>query len=186
MPNFWRVPLPGEQSNPGSRQYIYRFPDSRTVFWSNPESQKYPSRPDLRTKIQSFIIFQIQEALWRNLNNLKPSFSHIKSFTFQREVKENALASEGKYCRPETIINRRKSACVPRPLSVKYKWQRSHLLSQNLFPSERNLPARENIHWNRRILARGKSRVLPTDPLFTLGETGYWKQLLWLACYVSL
>ena len=45
MPNFWRVPLPGEQSNPGSRQYIYRFPDSRTVFWSNPKSRKYPSRP---------------------------------------------------------------------------------------------------------------------------------------------
>ena len=45
MPNFWRVPLPGEQSNPGSRQYIYRFPDSCTVFWSNPESRKYPSRP---------------------------------------------------------------------------------------------------------------------------------------------
>ena len=45
MPNFWRVPLPGEQSNPGSPQYIYRFPDARTVFWYNPESQKYPSRP---------------------------------------------------------------------------------------------------------------------------------------------
>ena len=45
IPNFWWVPLPGEQSNPGSRQYIYRFPDSRTVFWSNPESRKYPSRP---------------------------------------------------------------------------------------------------------------------------------------------
>ena len=45
MPNFWRVPVPGEQSNPGSRQYIYRFPDSRTVFWSNPESRKYPSGP---------------------------------------------------------------------------------------------------------------------------------------------
>ena len=63
---------------------------------------------------------------------------------------------------------------------------KSHLLSQNLFPSEHNLPARENIHWNKRILARGKSRVLPTNPLFTLGEAGYWKQLLWLACYVSL
>ena len=93
MPNFWRVPLPGEQSNPRSRQYIYRFPDSRTVFWSNPENTL--PVPDLRTKIQSFIIFQIQEALWRNLNNLKPSFSRIKSFTFQREVKENALASLG-------------------------------------------------------------------------------------------
>ena len=42
MPSFWRVALPGEQSNSGSRQYIYRFPDldSCTVFWSNPESRK--------------------------------------------------------------------------------------------------------------------------------------------------
>ena len=45
MPNFWRVPLPGERSNPGSRQDIYRFPDSRNVFWSNPGSLEYPFRP---------------------------------------------------------------------------------------------------------------------------------------------
>ena len=36
-PKFLQVPLPGKQSNPGSRQDINRFPDSRTVFWSNPE-----------------------------------------------------------------------------------------------------------------------------------------------------
>ena len=45
MPKFWWVPLPGEQSNPKSRQDICRFPDSRTVFWSNPRSQKYATRP---------------------------------------------------------------------------------------------------------------------------------------------
>ena len=32
MLKFWRVSPPGEQSIPGSRQDIYRFPDSRTVF----------------------------------------------------------------------------------------------------------------------------------------------------------
>ena len=32
-------------SNPGSRQDIYHFPDSCTVFWSNPASWEYPSRP---------------------------------------------------------------------------------------------------------------------------------------------
>ena len=52
-------------------------------------------------------------------------------------------------------------------------WQKPHLLSQNLFPSEHNLPARENIHWNKRILARGKSRVLPTDPGGVLPYMGY-------------
>ena len=66
---------------------------------------------------------------------------------------------------------------------MKYKWQKSHFLSQNLFPSEHNLPARENIHWNKQHFG---TRPLLTDPLFTLGETGYWKQLLWLACYVSV
>ena len=55
MPKFWRVPLPGEQSNPGSRRDIYRFPDSRTIFWSNPGSRKYPSRPcpDRRLALKS-------------------------------------------------------------------------------------------------------------------------------------
>ena len=28
-----------------------------------------------------------------------------------------------------------KSTCAPRPLSMKYKWQKSHLLSQNLYIS---------------------------------------------------
>ena len=41
----WRVLLPGEQSNPRSRQDIYCFPNSRIVFWSNPTSREYPSRP---------------------------------------------------------------------------------------------------------------------------------------------
>ena len=49
----------------------------------------------LGTKIKSLIVIQIQEALWRNLNNLKPSFSRIKSFTFQREVKEERSCFRG-------------------------------------------------------------------------------------------
>jgi len=36
---FWRIPLPGQQSNPASRQH---FPESRNVFWSNPETGKCP------------------------------------------------------------------------------------------------------------------------------------------------
>ena len=45
MPKFWWVPLLREQSNLKSRQDICRFPDSRTVFSSNPRSQKYATRP---------------------------------------------------------------------------------------------------------------------------------------------
>ena len=34
------------------------------------------------------------------LNNPKPLFSRIEELYFSKEVKENALASEGKSCRP--------------------------------------------------------------------------------------
>lgn len=44
-PKFWWIPLLGKQSNPVSRQDILRLPESRTVFWSNLGSRKYPSRP---------------------------------------------------------------------------------------------------------------------------------------------
>ena len=45
VPKFWRIPLPWKQTNPESRQDILRFPESRTVFWPNPGSREYPSRP---------------------------------------------------------------------------------------------------------------------------------------------
>ena len=45
VPKFWRIPLPEEQSNPESRQDILRFPESCTLFGSNPASREYPSRP---------------------------------------------------------------------------------------------------------------------------------------------
>ena len=59
VPKFWQIPLPREQSNPESRQDILRFPESRTVFWSNPGSREYPSRPcyhgmTYRTKFGSY------------------------------------------------------------------------------------------------------------------------------------
>ena len=60
------------------------------------------------------------------------------------------------------------------------KWQKSHFLSQNLF-SYNPYPPEKTFIGTSSLLARG-SRVLLTDPLFTLGETGYLK----LACYVSL
>ena len=36
------------------------------------------------------------------LNNLKPLFSHIEELNISKEVKENALASEGKSCADQT------------------------------------------------------------------------------------
>ena len=46
---------------------------------------------------------QIQEALWRRINNLKLLFSRKGRDYVSKEVEESALASEGKSCRSETI-----------------------------------------------------------------------------------
>ena len=54
VPKFWRIPLPWKQSNPESRQDIFRFPESCTVFWSNPGSREYPSRPWAKARHQVF------------------------------------------------------------------------------------------------------------------------------------
>ena len=57
-----------------------------------------------RTK-ENRLVIQIQKALWRKL---EPLFSRNNKLYPSIEVKENALASEGKSCRPETIttVNR--------------------------------------------------------------------------------
>ena len=52
------------------------------------------------TKGKSLIFIQIQEALWRKSNNLKPLLSPNEELHVSQEVKENALASESKSCRP--------------------------------------------------------------------------------------
>ena len=67
-----------------------------------------------RTK-ENRLVSQIQKALWRKW---WPLFSRNKKLYVSKEVKENALASEGKSCRPETIttVNR----YVSWPLSVKH------------------------------------------------------------------
>ena len=44
-----------------------------------------------------------------------------------KEVKENALTSESKSCRPDS--NRRKSICVSRPLSMKQAAKIMHISS---------------------------------------------------------
>ena len=63
---------------------------------------------------ENCLVIQIEKAPWRKVRAL---FSRNKKLYASKEVKENALASEDKSCRPETktTVNR----CVPRPLSVK-------------------------------------------------------------------
>ena len=68
--------------------------------------------------------------------NVKPLFSRNKEIYVSKEVKENALASEGKSCQQETITAENQYAC--------------HILSVWNKRQEHNLPAREKIHWDRK------------------------------------
>ena len=77
-------------------------------------------------KRKSLLVIQIQEALWRKLNNVKPCLAATKNVNF---------GSEGQSCRPETKPTENQYAC--HDLSVWYKRQKSHLLNQNLEPSRR-------------------------------------------------
>ena len=60
-----------------------------------------------RTKENRLVIL-IQKALGENWN---PYSAVIKSFTLQRSQRINALASEGKSCRPETITTVNRYVC---------------------------------------------------------------------------
>ena len=52
------------------------------------------------TKGKSLIFIQIQEAIWRKSNNLKPLLSPNEELHVSQEVKRNAPVSEGKSYRP--------------------------------------------------------------------------------------
>ena len=71
-------------------------------------------------KRKSLSVIQIKEGLWRKLKNLKPLFSCNEDLYVSKEVKENALASEGKSSiMPTRSNNLRKSICVSSPLTMK-------------------------------------------------------------------
>ena len=109
-----------------------------------------------RTK-ENGLVIQIQKALWRKL---EPLFSRNKKLHASKEVKENALALEGKSCRPETItaVNR----YVSWPLSVKHAAKITFAQWKWLCRTFRSIiyPAEEkNFIGTSSILAWGKSRV---------------------------
>ena len=99
-----------------------------------------------------------------------------KNFTFQKKAKENALASEGKSCRPETITAK-KSLCVSRPLSLKKAAkitfaQFKHRTLQSIIyrPEEKN-------HWNKQLIIWYKVIVVccPPTPFFRAKKGEYIK-----------
>ena len=64
--------------------------------WYNISKKKSHSR----TRRKS-LSFSDPETLWKKIKDLKALFNHKKELYALKEVKENALASEGKPCRPE-------------------------------------------------------------------------------------
>ena len=61
-----------------------------------------------RGMTQNRLVVQIQKALWRKG---RPLFSRNKKLHSSKEVKENALASEGKSCRQETKTSVNRYVC---------------------------------------------------------------------------
>ena len=92
--------------------------------------------------------------VWRKL---EPLFNRNKKLYASKEVKENALASEGKSCRPETKTTVNRYVC--HDLSVWNKRLKSHLLSENVEPSRASTQQRKKTYWNKQHFAWGKSRV---------------------------
>ena len=66
-----------------------------------PGRQKISGNCHIRgQKENSLKLFRSRRQTPEKLNNPKPLFSRIEELYFSKEVKENALASEGKSCRP--------------------------------------------------------------------------------------
>ena len=112
------------------------------------------------------LAIQIQEALWRRINNLKLLFSRKgRDLRFKRG-RRKCSCIRGQIM-PTRNNNRRKSICVSWPLSMKqaakFTFTHSKSRTQNII-----YPPEKTIFGTSSILARGKSRVLPTSPLFTL------------------
>ena len=102
------------------------------------------------------------------LNNLKPLISRNEELYISNKAnKENALASEGKSCRPQK--NRMHVTTSQYDIHVySISGQNSHLLSQNVFlRGILNYSKEKSIHWNKQHFCMiGKSHVFPTDPPF--------------------
>ena len=86
-----------------------------------------------------------------------------------KKVEENARASEGKLIMPTRNNNGKKVImCVTtsqpekKAAKITFAQFKRRTLQSIIYPPE------ENIRWNKQHLVRGKSGVLPTDPLFTL------------------
>ena len=117
-----------------------------------------------RTK-ENRLVIQIQKALWRKL---EPFFSRNKKALRFKRGQKNALASEGKSCRPENN-NYSQSICMSRPLSVKHAAKitfgqyKCRTFQRIIYPADKN-----NFTGISSILAWGKSRVGLRPPFIAI------------------
>ena len=73
---------------------------------------------------------------------------------------------------PTKNINRRKSICFSRPLSMKQAAKIMHVCSvKTKNPPEQILPLEKKFIGTSIILARGKTHVFPNDPLLHTAYT---------------
>ena len=131
-----------------------------------PAWQKLKETITFTDKRISPLAIQIQEALWRRLNNLKLLFSRKgRDLRFKRG-RRKCSCIRGQIM-PTRNNNRRKSICVSWPLSMKqaakFTFTHSKSRTQKII-----YPPQKTSFGTSSILARDKSHVLPTSPLFTL------------------
>ena len=129
--------------------------------------QKNISRSDLK-KVP---LFRSRTHFGENWN---PYSAVIKKLYTSKEIKENALASEGKSCRPETITTNSKSICVSWPLSMKHaakitfaQWK-CRTFQSIIYPAEKN-----NFIGISSILACGKSHIGLPPPFIVKDTAGH-------------
>ena len=104
--------------------------------------------------------------------NLNPYSAVMKTLYASKEAKENALASEGKSCRPENN-NYSQSICMSWPLSVKHATKitfaqyKCRTFQSIIYPADKN-----NFIRISSILAWGKSRVGLPPPFIAMTKIG--------------
>ena len=129
------------------------------------------------------LVIQIQKALWKKL---EPLFSRNKKLYASKEVKENALASEGKSCRTENN-NYRQSICMSWPLDVKhaakitFAQNKCRTFQSIIYPADKN-----DLIGIKSILAWGKSRVGLLPPFIAFNIQYYLLECCkdtWCTCH---
>ena len=126
---------------------------------------------------------------WYRSTNEKSTKWPLRESPWSQEVKENALVSEGRSCRPETIIatvNR----CVSWPLSVKHAAKITFAQWKRRTPQSIIYPAKEKktllkLYYCSRVLEYAKIRTVLLQSIENKGEMTFKSNVCkaWFAFY---